>query len=121
MLHKNAVIFAVVSHICCKPIALTFLRLFCGDRAGKSALSRRGFIEKTAVLGRQSSARYVDLGFRRDLDFAKCIVLAQCMAGFCGVFYRDQVGFVLYYRCLPVNPSAHGVVLRFDMEIFWRR
>ena len=79
-----------------KPIALTFLRLFCGDRAGKAALCRRGFIEKTAVLGRQSSARCVDLGSRRDLDFAKCIAVALGIVGFCGVFYRNQVGFVLY-------------------------
>ena len=103
-----------------KPIALTFLRLFCGDRAGKSALSRRGFIEKTAVLGRQSSARCVDLGSRRDLDFAKCIAVALGIAGFCVMFCRDQVGFVLYYRCLLVNPRAHGVVLLFDMGIIWR-
>ena len=53
--------------------------------------------------------------------FAKCFALAQCVAGFCGVFYCDQVGFVLYYRCLPVNPSAPGVVLWFDMGIIWRR
>ena len=98
-----------------------FLRLFCGDRAGTSALSRRGFIEKTAVLGRQSSARCVDLWSRRDLDFAKCIAVALCVAGFCVMFCRDQVGFVLYYRCFLVNPRAHGVVLLFDMGIIWRR
>lgn len=63
----------------------------------------------------------MDLGSRRDLVFAKCIAVAPGIAGFCGVFCRNQVGFVLYYRCLPVNPSAHGVVLRFDMEIFGRR
>ena len=34
------------------------------------------------------------------------------------VFCRNQVGFVLYKRRLSVNPSAHGVVLRFDMGFF---
>lgn len=63
----------------------------------------------------------MDLWSRRDLIFAKCIAVALGIAGFCGMFCRNQVGFVLYYRCLPENPSAHGVVLRFDMEIFWRR
>ena len=37
-----------------KPIALTFLRLFCGGRAEKSALSRRVFIENAVVLGEAS-------------------------------------------------------------------
>ena len=100
-------------------MVLMFLRLFCGDRTGKAALCRRGFIENAAVLGERSSARCVGLGLRRDLVFAKCIAVALGIAGFCGVFCRNQVGFVLYYRCLPVNPSAHGVVLRFDMEIFF--
>ena len=37
-----------------KPIALTFLRLFCGGRAEKSALSLRIFIENAVVLGEAS-------------------------------------------------------------------
>ena len=34
------------------------------------------------------------------------------------VFCRNQVGFVLYKRRLSVNPSAHGVVLRFTWGFF---
>ena len=102
-------------------MVLMFLRLFCGDHAGKAALCRRGFIEKTAVLGERSSARRVDLGLRRGRVFARCFALAQCVAGFCVVFCRNQVGFVLYWRRLPVEPSAPGVVLWFDMGFFGRR
>ena len=96
MLHKNAVVFAVVSHIYCKTYGFNvFAAVLWGSRR-KSALCRRGLIEKTAVLGRRSSARCVDLGSRRDLDFAKCIAVAMCVAGLCVVFCRNQVGFVLY-------------------------
>ena len=118
MLHKNAVIFAVVSHIYCKTYSFdVFAAVLWGSHRKSGAVSA-GFIENAAVLGERSSARCVDLGSRRDLVFAKCIAVALGIAGFCVMFCRDQVGFVLYYRCLPVNPSAHGVVLRFDWGLF---
>lgn len=55
MLHKNAVIFAVVSHICCKTYSFdVFAAVLWGGRAEKSALSRRVFIENAVVLGEAS-------------------------------------------------------------------
>ena len=73
-----------------------FLRLFCGDHAGKAALCRRFFIENTAVWEGDLAPGVWILGSDVVGFFAKCIVLAQCVAGFCGVFCRNQVGFVLY-------------------------
>ena len=51
MLHKNAVNFAIVSHICCKTYSFdVFAAVLWGSRR-KAALCRRVFIENTAVLG----------------------------------------------------------------------
>ena len=71
MLHKNAVIFAVVSHICCKTYSFDVFAAVLWVRAGKAALWRRVFIENAAVLGGRSSARRVDLEPRRCRVFAK--------------------------------------------------
>ena len=54
MLHKNAVIFAVVSHIYCKTYSFDVFAVVLWVRAEKSALSRRVFIENAVVLGEAS-------------------------------------------------------------------
>ena len=52
MLHKNAVIFAVVSHIYCKTYSFdVFAAVLWGLRRKIGAVSA-GFYRKTAVLGR---------------------------------------------------------------------
>ena len=71
MLHKNAVNFAVVSHIYCKTYIFDVFAAVLWGRAGKAALWRRVFIENTAVLGGRSSARRVDLWPRRGRVFCR--------------------------------------------------
>lgn len=71
MLHKNTVIFAVVSHIYCKTYSFdVFAAVLWGSRRKSRAVSA-GFYRKTAVLGGRSSARRVDLEHRRGRVFAK--------------------------------------------------
>ena len=60
MLHKNAVIFAVVSHICCKTYSFDVFAAVLWVRAGKAALWRRVFIENAAVLGEASGVPYAN-------------------------------------------------------------
>lgn len=82
MLHKNAVVFAVVSHIYCKTYSFdVFAVVLWGSRRKSGAVSA-DFIENAAVLGERSSARRVDLGLRRGRVFAKCIAVALCVLDF---------------------------------------
>ena len=71
MLHKNAVVFAVVSHIYCKTYGFdVFAAVLWGSRRKSGAVSA-GFIENAVVLGGRSSARRVDLGLRRGRVFCQ--------------------------------------------------
>ena len=82
MLHKNAVVFAVVSHIYCKTYSFDIFAVVLWGSRRKIGTVSAGFIENAVVLGERSSARRVDLGLRRGRFFAKCIVLAQCVLDF---------------------------------------
>ena len=89
-----------------------FLRLFCGDRAGKSALSRRVFIENAVVLGEASGVPCANF----DPEAVGLLSNELCESPMWRAFARCSAAikaFMLFYSCLPKNPSSHGAISLF--------